>query len=668
MEAPYGSWPSPIDGDVVARDPGWTHSLVHADGGSVYWSEARSLEGGRDVVVARRPDGTRADAIPAGCSARTRVHEYGGGAYTVHAGTVYFCSDADQRVYAMRDGTPVPITPEPETEHGLRYADLQVHGGHLLCVRERVAAPEHVNELVAIPLDGGDPIVLETGHDFYAAPRVSPDGKQLAWLAWDHPRMPWEGSELHVAEFSKEGLSLFRKRLVAGGEAEAIVQPQWSPDGVLHYSSDRTGWWNLYREDGTAVTALEAEVGGPMWVFGDSYFTFLADGRIVLVYFSAGADHLAVIEDGALRDVPLEFTQIVDLTTDGSRALFVGASPTRALRVVALDVDSGEVEQLSAADDELIAEAYVSVARAVEYPTTGGKTAHALFYPPHHPEYEGPGGRAPAARRAHPRRPDRARGSTLRPEIQFFTSRGFGVVDVNYGGSTGYGREYRDRLHGQWGIVDTDDAVNAARHLARSGDVDGARMTITGGSAGGWTVLSALTRYPDVFACRRRLLRRRRAHRVRRGHAQVRVALPGLADRPLRLGGALAARPRRQHPRARDRAPGRRGPRRPALAVRGDRRRARAQRHRPRVPRLRGRAARLPQGGKPAPRCGSRARVLPPRLRNLKRDCPSLETTAQPSAARTTSSSCWPVPPLAPIAPITAPPSSVIGSPPICGV
>ncbi|MDA0168125.1 prolyl oligopeptidase family serine peptidase [Solirubrobacter taibaiensis] len=500
MEAPYGSWPSPIDGDVVASDPGWTHSLVHADGGSVYWSEARSLEGGRDVVVARRPDGTREDVIPADCSARTRVHEYGGGAYTVHAGTVYFCSDADQRVYAMRDGTPVAITPEPETEHGLRYADLQIVGAHLICVRERAAEPEHVNELVAIPLDGGDPILLEAGHDFYAAPRVSPDGTQIAWLAWDHPRMPWEGSELHVAEFSKEGLSLFKKRLVAGGAAEAIVQPEWSPDGVLHYSSDRTGWWNLYREDGTAVTALEAEVGGPMWVFGESYYTFLADGRIVLAYFSAGADHLAVIEDGALRDVPLEFTRIVDLTTDGRRALFVGASPTRALRVVALDVDSGAVEQLSVADDELIAEAYVSVARAVEYPTTGGKTAHALFYPPHHPEYQGPEGELPPLVVRIHGGPTAHVSSTLRPEIQFFTSRGFGVVDVNYGGSTGYGREYRDRLHGQWGIVDTDDAVNAARYLAQNGDVDGARMTITGGSAGGWTVLSALTRYPDVFA------------------------------------------------------------------------------------------------------------------------------------------------------------------------
>ncbi|MBE2315179.1 S9 family peptidase [Solirubrobacter sp. CPCC 204708] len=500
MDAPFGSWPSPVDGDVVARDPGWTHSLVLVDGDHVYWSEARSLEGGRDVIVARGPNGACEDAIPAGWSARTRVHEYGGGAYTVAGGTVYFCRDADQRVYAIRDGAPVPLTPEPGVEHGLRYADLQVAGDWLVCVRERVAEPEHVNELVAVPLAGGEPVVLEAGHDFYAAPRVSPDGSRIAWLAWDHPRMPWEGSELYVAEL-KEGLSLFRKRRVAGGAAEAIVQPAWSPSGELHYSSDRTGWWNLYRENGTAVTALEAEVGGPLWVFGESYYAFLDDGRIVVVYSSAGADHLAVVEDGSLRDVELEFTRIVDVVSDGRRALFIGASPVRGLRVVALDVDSGAVEPLSPDGEALVPAEYVSVPRAVEYPTTGCRTAYALFYPPHHPSYRGPEGeRPPLVVRVHGG-PTAHVSAILRPEIQFFTTRGFAVVDVNYGGSTGYGREYRDRLRGQWGIVDTDDAVNAARFLAESGEVDGARMTITGGSAGGWTVLSALTRYPDVFAC-----------------------------------------------------------------------------------------------------------------------------------------------------------------------
>lgn len=501
MEAPYGSWPSPVDGDAVAQDPGWTHSQVLTDGDAVYWSETRSLEDGRDVVVRRGPDGTRADAIPAGVSARTRVHEYGGGAYTVHAGTVYFCSDADQRVYAMRDGAPVPLTPEPPAKHVWRYADLQVSGDWVICVRERDAEPEHINDLVAFPTSGGDPVVLDEGHDFYSSPRVSPDGSMLAWLVWDHPRMPWEGSELHVAEL-KAGLSLFRKRHVAGGPDEAIVQPAWSPHGVLHYSSDRTGWWNLYRETGTAVTALEAEIGGPLWVFGQSYYDFLADGRIVLVYFSAGADHLAVVEaDGSLRDVPLELTRVVDVTTDGRRALFVGASTTRSLRVFALDVDSGELETLSADAEEVVPAAYVSVPRALEYPTTGGRTAHAIFYPPHHPEYVGPPGeRPPLVVRIHGG-PTAHDSSILRPDTQFFTSRGFAVVDVNYGGSTGYGREYRDRLRGQWGIVDTDDAVNCARHLAEAGEVDGARMTITGGSAGGWTVLCALTQHPDVFAC-----------------------------------------------------------------------------------------------------------------------------------------------------------------------
>jgi dipeptidyl aminopeptidase/acylaminoacyl peptidase len=503
MEAPYGSWPSPVSGETVARDPGWPYAQLIADGDTVHWSEARSLEGGRDVVVVRHPDGTRADAIPPGRSARTRVHEYGGGAYTVHDGTVYFCDDGDQRVYVMRGEEPVPLTPEPPAKHAHRYADLQLtpDGAWLICVRERDGDPEHVNDLVAVPTSGGEPIVLAAGHDFYSSPRISPDGSQLAWLVWDHPRMPWEGSELYVAEL-KEGLALFKKRLVAGGVDEAIVQPAWSPDGVLHYSSDRTGWWNLYREDGTAVTALEAEVGGPLWVFGESYYGFLDDGRIVLVYYSAGADHLAVVErDGTLRDVELACTRIVDLITDGRRALFVGASPTRFLRVYALDVESGELEILSPDADDLVPEAYVSVPRALEFPTTGGKTAHAIFYPPHHPEYEGPPDeRPPLVVRIHGG-PTAHVSSILRPEIQYFTTRGFAVVDVNYGGSSGYGREYRDRLRGTWGIVDTDDAVNAARHLAAAGEVDGARMAITGGSAGGWTVLCALTRYPDAFAC-----------------------------------------------------------------------------------------------------------------------------------------------------------------------
>jgi dipeptidyl aminopeptidase/acylaminoacyl peptidase len=420
------------------------------------------------------------------------VHEYGGGAYTVSGDTLFFCNDADQRVYRGAE----PITPAPHEPFGLRYADLRVSGEWLYAVRERTAVPEHVNELVAIPVDGSaEPRVIASGHDFYAAPRVSPDGSRLCWLSWDHPRMPWEGTELWVAALD----ALDEPRLVAGGPEEAIVQPEWSPDGVLHYSSDRTGWWNLYREDGSAVTALEAEIGGPAWVFDESWYAFLADGRIVCTVFSDGSDRLAVVAGGELRFVETRFTRIIDLTSDGTRALFAGASPTLSGRVVALDVDSGAAEVLAGGEDDLDAR-YVSVPRPLDYETTDGKTAHALFYPPHNPEFSAPGDeRPPLMVRVHGG-PTAHVTAKLDREVQFFTSRGFAVVDVNYGGSTGYGREYRERLHGRWGIVDVDDAVNAALALADAGEVDRARLTITGGSAGGWTVLCAAAFHPDVFA------------------------------------------------------------------------------------------------------------------------------------------------------------------------
>jgi dipeptidyl aminopeptidase/acylaminoacyl peptidase len=479
-EAPYGTWRSPIGGDTVARDPGWAYSLITVDGGAVYWSETRPLEDGRDAIVVRRPGHPPVDAIPSGFNARTRVHEYGGGAYTVHDGTVYFSHDDDQRIYRLMPGSE----PEPISPAGARYADLRVtpDGRRLVCVRERDGEPEHVNDLVSLPTDGSEePQVIASGHDFFSSPRISPDGTQIAWLAWDHPRMPWEGCELYV-----DG------RLVAGGPAEAIVQPEWSPDGVLHYSSDRTNWWNLYRE-GEPLTALDAEIGGPMWEFGQRWYAFLADGRIVCTYFRDGVDHLAVVDESGVHDVPLELTRIVDLTTDGERALFIGASPTRSPQVVAVDLATGAIEPLSEDEGEDVDPVYVSVPRPREHP-------HALFYPPHNPDFTAPPGeRPPLLVRIHGG-PTAHVSARLSPEIQFFTSRGFAVVDVNYGGSTGYGREYRDRLRGQWGIVDTNDAVDAALALAEAGEVDRDRMAITGGSAGGWTVLCALAFRPEVFA------------------------------------------------------------------------------------------------------------------------------------------------------------------------
>jgi dipeptidyl aminopeptidase/acylaminoacyl peptidase len=505
-EAPYGTWSSPIGGDDVARAGGRRYSMLAAADGAVYWSESRPLEGGRSVVVRKDPGAAPVDVTPEGFNVRTRVQEYGGGAFVLHGSTVLFSNFADQRVY-RQDGVgaePRPITPEPDVPAGARYADgrLTADGSLLIAVRERVAEPEPVNELIAIPADGsGDPRLIASGHDFFAAPRVSPDGRRLAWLSWDHPRMPWDGTELWLADLGADGM-LGEPELVAGGPDEAILQPEWSRDGALHFISDRTGWWNLYRAGDAgpeALARLEADLGGPMWVFGMSWYGFLEDGRIACTYVEDGRDRLAIVGTG-LETLEVPWTTIEDLATDGSRILLVGSSPAEPARVLAFEPASGDVEELSVADDEPLDPAYVSEPRPVAYPTTGGETAYALLYPPHNADFTGPASeRPPLVVHVHGG-PTAHVTPELLPSIQFFTSRGFAVADVNYGGSSGYGRAYRQRLKGEWGVVDVDDSVNVARHLADEGEVDSERMAITGGSAGGWTVLCALALH-QVFAC-----------------------------------------------------------------------------------------------------------------------------------------------------------------------
>jgi dipeptidyl aminopeptidase/acylaminoacyl peptidase len=502
---PFGAWASPIDAAAVAREPGWGYAEVTVAGGTIYWLEARPLEGGREALVARTHGTAPVDVLGPEFSVRTRVHEYGGGAFTVHGDTVFFCNDADQRVHRLDPGgSPRPVTPEGETPFALRYADLRVtpDGAWVVCVREREAAPEHVNEIVAFPADGSAaPHVVAGGRDFFAAPRISPDGRRLAWLAWDHPRMPWEGSELWVG--SLDGGEVRDAALLAGGPEEALVQPAWSPDGVLHVSSDRSGWWNLCRVGGDGLeplTAVEAEIGGAMWEFGMSWYAFLSDGRIVCSVVRDGFDRLAVLDaSGELRDVASGLSTIAHVAADGAAAVLVGATPQSRPRVLLVDVDSGAVSPLSEDDGEPLDPAYVSVPRPLDFPTTGGEVAHALFYPPANPEFAGPADeRPPLIVRAHGG-PTAHVTPRLSLSIQYWTTRGFAFVDVNYGGSTGYGRAYRERLRGRWGVVDADDAVNAARALAAAGEADGARMAITGGSAGGWTVLCALA-FHDVFA------------------------------------------------------------------------------------------------------------------------------------------------------------------------
>ena len=504
--APYGSWRAPITADLIVSA---TIDLrgVGIDRDDVYWLEGRPSEGGRNVVVCRTRDGQVSDVTPKGFNARTRVHEYGGGAWTVDRGTVYFANFADQRLYRQVGGAaPEPITPEG----AMRYADLALDHGRnrLVCVREDHSADdrEAVNTIVSIDLaSGGSGDVLVSGNDFYSDPRLSPDGTRLCWLTWHHPNMPWDGCELWVADVSPDG-SLGQTRMLAGGDDESIFQPSWSPDGVLHFVSDRSGWWNLYAwRDGQAeaLQPMEAEFGRPQWAFGESTYGFESADRIVCAWTSRGTWRLGVLHPRESRLVPVDlpYTDFDSIQVAPGRVVCLAGSPTRSRVAVDLRLDgdslAGEhvLRESSAVE---VDPAYLSIAEPVEYPTTGGLTAHALFYRPKNADYAAPAGEKPPLLVMSHGGPTGAATSTLSLERQYWTSRGFALLDVNYGGSTGYGRSYRERLNDSWGIVDVDDCANGARYLAGRGEVDPDRLAIRGGSAGGYTTLASLT-FRDVF-------------------------------------------------------------------------------------------------------------------------------------------------------------------------
>jgi dipeptidyl aminopeptidase/acylaminoacyl peptidase len=516
--APYGAWASPISAELVAAG-GVSLDEVRVAGDHVYWIEGRPLEGGRQVVCRARP-GTEAggpaaatakaeDLVPEGFNARTRVHEYGGGAYALAGGTLFFSNFADQRLYRLDPGAgePRPITPEPPTPAAHRYADAQPapDGRRLVCVRERHEGGQVHNELVALPVDGGGPpVVLAAGRDFYASPRVSPDGRRLAWLEWDHPNMPWDGTELKLADLGADGPACAPVP-VAGGPEESVFQPEWSPDGVLHLASDRTGWWNLYRAGPAGLEPLhpaEEEFGHPQWVFGLSTYAFLPGGRIACIHGRGPMLRLGILEpDGTLHDLDLPFSAYhpPQLRAAGDRLACLAGGPTRASAVVLVDPAGSEPEVLRSSEDRDLDPGYLSVPEPVEFPTAGGRTAHALYYPPANRDFQGPAGERPPLVVASHGGPTAGVSSGLHIGYQYFASRGIAVVDVDYGGSTGYGRAYRKRLEGEWGIVDVQDCVAAAHHLAGRGDVDPARLAIRGGSAGGYTTLCALT-FTDEFS------------------------------------------------------------------------------------------------------------------------------------------------------------------------
>ncbi len=501
--APYGSWKSPIAADRVAAKSIQLVDIA-ADGADVYWVELRPAEGGRNVIVQRKPDGTTVDRTPKGFNARTRVHEYGGGAYAVADGVIWFSNDSDQRIYRQAgDAAPVAITPAV----AYRFADAVFDRArnHLIAVREdHTGAGEAVNTLVAIrasgDLNGGT--LLVSGNDFYAAPRLSPNGDYLAWLTWNHPNLPWDGCELWVAHVDEAG-TLDEPVKVAGGPAESICQPEWSPEGVLHFVSDRTDWWNLYRWRAGQVEALcpmAAEFGQPAWQFRISNYGFAEGGRIVCAFTQDGLGRIGLLEPGAGALTPVEgpFSLFGSVRVSGTRALMLAGSATAPTAVTALDLATLTWTAISAAGAAEIDSAFFSVPRAISFPTTGGAIAHALYYPPASPDYAAPeGDRPPLIVRSHGG-PTSAATAAFGMGVQYFTSRGFAFVDVNYGGSSGYGRAYRERLKGQWGVVDVDDCINAAKYLVGQGLADENKVAIEGGSAGGYTTLAALA-FRDYF-------------------------------------------------------------------------------------------------------------------------------------------------------------------------
>jgi dipeptidyl aminopeptidase/acylaminoacyl peptidase len=501
--APHGAWRSPITAARVALASAGLGGLA-VDGDAIYWLEGRPEEGGRSVLVRWRAGAGAVDLTPPPWNVRTRVHEYGGGSFAVGGGIVCFSNLPDQRVYGLDAGAAVrPLTPAG----AWRFADgvIDPRRRVLFCVGEdHGTAPGPSNCLVRIDLDGGGaPVVVASGHDFYAAPRLAPRGDRLTWIAWRHPEMPWDGTELWVAEVDASG-TLRDARRVAGGRDDAVVEPLWTPDGGLQFVSDRSGWWNLYRLEGAAVRPLcarDAEFARPPWLFGFAHHAVLDDGAVACAFAREGAWHLGRVDPrtGMLDEVPTPYTDIMWLRAVPGGMVFVGASPVAAPCVVRLDVATGACAVLRHATSEMPDAALVSEPQPFAFPSAAGRVAHGLYYAPKNPDHTAPAGdRPPLIVRCHGG-PTAAASATLDVAIQFWTSRGFAVVDVDYAGSSGYGRAYRQLLRGAWGVADVEDCVEAGRFAVARGWADPRRLVVRGSSAGGFTVLCALA-FHDVFA------------------------------------------------------------------------------------------------------------------------------------------------------------------------
>lgn len=500
--SPYGSWKSPITSDIIVQG-GIGLGQIQFDGDDFYWVEQRPSEAGRNVIVKRTRDGKISDVTPAPFNARTRVHEYGGAAYVVDRGTVYFSNYVDQRVYRHEPGSaPRAISPALD----LRYADAVIDRtrSRLIAVREdHTGKGEAINTLVGLNLNGDDTggKILVSGRNFYSNPRLNAAGTKLAWLQWNHPNMPWDGTELWVADLDGRG-EVSSPKKIAGGENESIFQPEWAPDGALYFVSDRTGWWNLYRARDEQVEAMQpraAEFGVPLWVFGLTTYAIESATRIICTYSQHGS-HLSILDTTtrAFDEIKTPYTSLGNPRVSNGRVAFIAGSASHPGSIILLDLKTRKLDVQRRSTEVKIDPGYISTPQAIEFPTENKLTAHAIYYPPANQDFVAPKNEKPPLIVKSHGGPTSATSTTLNLGIQYWTSRGFAVVDVNYGGSTGYGRAYRERLNGNWGVVDVDDCVNAAKYLAKKGLADSKRLAITGGSAGGYTTLTAIA-LRDVF-------------------------------------------------------------------------------------------------------------------------------------------------------------------------
>ena len=496
----FGSWTSPITADAVVAETG-SLSEPRIDGDNIYWIEGRPLEKGRNVVVIRTADGTTRDITPLLFNVRTQVYSYGGGAYAVHNNVVYFVNFGDNQIYQqVAGGAPTKITSNPNCF----FADICVDAGRnrLIAVKEERPNDDvknAIHTLVAVNITTGREDTLDSGSDFYSSPTLNLDGSRLAWLSWQHPNMPWTSTYLNVASVDQAG-ALTGKQIIQGG-SESLFQPQWSPDGRLYFISDRTDFWNLYRWSSSGVEGVltrDAEFGVPQWYLGLSTYAFMSRDVMIYSYVQNGTWRLGRLEIPTLtaHDYPMEFSSLSGVRASASTVVLRYATTNSPPAIATIDVNTGAVlpiKLLVRPDSLQEFQDYFSTPQPIEFPTSDGDIAHAFYYPPYNPNWQAPPSERPPLLVKSHGGPTAATESTLDLSLQFWTSRGFGVVDVNYRGSTGFGRRYRERLYGQWGVIDVVDCISGAKFLAARGDVDAGKLAVTGRSAGGYTTLCGLT-------------------------------------------------------------------------------------------------------------------------------------------------------------------------------